>query len=83
MDYLRPHYRILHRTVPDQEPCCTLVEVLYNSDGSIAATMDPIFAATHAEEVLFDLRTALEHAGTHPPITTADVVGEHDQPIPF
>jgi len=83
MDYLRPHYRILHRALPGREPACALVEVLYNGDGSIAATMDPVFSAVSPHEVLFDLRTALEHASAHPPITYQDVVGDRDDPIPF
>lgn len=83
MDYLRPHYRILHRARPGHEPTCILVELLYNGDGSIAATMDPIFVAVTPDEVLFDLRTALEHASAHPPITLADVVGDRDNPIPL
>ena len=83
MDYLRPHYRILHRSRPDREPSCLLVEVLYNNDGSIAATMDPIFVAVTPDEVLFDLRTALEHASAYPPISPTDVVGERRDLIPF
>lgn len=81
MDYLRPHYRILHRAHPDREPSCALVELLYNDDGSIAATMDPVFAAVSPDEVLFDLRTALEHAAAHPPITPDMVMGHRDQPF--
>ena len=83
MDYLRPHYRIISRNPPGREPSCALVEVLYNDDGSIAATMDPVFSAVSPDEVLFDLRTALEHASNHPPITYLDVVGDRDDPIPF
>ncbi len=76
MNCLRPHYRIMHRAHHDREPSCSLVEVLYNDDGSIAATMEPVFCAVSPDEVLFDLRTALEHASAHPPITPNDVKGD-------
>ena len=84
MDNLRSHYRILHHANPDREPVCALVEVLYNDDGTIAKTMEPLFVATTPDEILHDLGAALAQAACCPLIQPGDVVGYRDaQEIPF
>lgn len=78
------HYRIIQHLPPDREPSCSLVEVLYNADGSIAAVMEPVFAGISPDEIVHDLGAALTQAACTPLITHDQIVGYTDpEPIPF
>ena len=78
------HYRIIQHLHPDGPPSCSLVEVLYNGDGSIAAVLDPVFAGMSPDEIVHDLGAALAQAACTPLINPEDVVGHADpEPIPF
>jgi len=83
MNNLRSHYRIMHRAHPDREPSCALVEVIYNDDGSIACTMEPVFVGVSPDEVIYDLGVALRNATESPTIQPKDVVGHQFQDVPF
>jgi len=78
------HYRILIHTHLDGPPSCSLVETLYNGDGSIAAVRAPVFAGMTPDEIVHDLGAALAQAACTPLIKPEDVVGYADpEPIPF
>lgn len=78
------HYRIIVHTHPDREPSCSLVEVAYNRDGSIAAAWGPVFAGTSPGEIVHDLGAALAQASCCTLMKPEDVVGYTDlEPIPF
>lgn len=78
------HYRILVHSHPEGPPSCTLVEVLYNRDGSVAKAMEPVFAGMSPDEIVHDLGAALAQASCCTLLKPEDVVGYADsEPIPF
>lgn len=71
-------YRIMHTNPGDDCPCCKLVEVYLNDDGSIARAVEPVFAGTSPDEVRGDVTRAWLDCVAHPVITPLDVVGYRD-----
>lgn len=76
-------YRIMHTNPGSDAPCCKLVEVYLNDDGTIADTAEPVFAASNPDEVKHDITRAWIDAVTLPVILPADVVGDRFSNQPF
>lgn len=76
-------YRIMQQSHPDREPTCSLMEVIYNEDGSIAAAVVARFFGTTPDEVVHDLGSALAEASTGPIILPTEVKGHSHTIVPF
>ena len=69
-------FRIYHLNHgSNSEPCCALVRVSLNSDGSVAAVSDPVFSGVDPGEVLYDLAQAFHEAGAAPVLLPSEVCG--------